>query len=705
MYIDDCQLKGVVNLVLRDKDGKVKQHKTIRNKVTDHGLAHLIGRMIDDRQDKKGAHEMPRMMSHMAVGIGGSARSNPNTYNLTSSVYPAADRTAAIPQKYDRMLQDERGSRVQLMKDTTLKTDYAPVEHIVLTRSTTIGSDGDLHAVVGGKSVITISTGSTFNSIDTIGLLQPNEIIAFTAFDDGATGTSLVAPSSYTNLTDGVNGYKIESIEIVAARGEAKITLTTQIDTNDLPPKFSSSPAHDDNVGDRTVFSRVEYVGRIRNKKEVYASGQIDSAYQSVFPLNSRPHLDLDSNFAGDAHPTFGNGVGNTFSEFGGTATISSTGSSIGGLGPFIESGGPVDDDDVKLLGVSRGQIGLFYERDLVTTDLSLLVPFDDGNGFVETLSQRLKKFAGGNGHGETQAGFSSLVGTTGKFPFKGEPEDKPATTSTKEFVQFGTAVDGIFQGSSVGSSISEDSGKRAEGYPTSENNYGAVGGLKVYSTVDPNKYVLPDGNGGTQDTNAIPNLLSYSTGPYTPNAQIGGKKSGTRIVYVATFKENNPRLETDRDPRLHNLTDTEAKDISGNNRSPIDGVYPICEAGIFNKHKPDVGIFDIGDRTDPDQRVAGTESQQADYINNSTTTNGVDGLAAGKIPLQEEERVANSENFLKNAVLTTGGEKVSANAHGFTQGPVTQTMLCRTTFSAINKAVTDTLQITWSIELQDASV
>ena len=52
MYKDDCRLKGVVNLVLRDKDGKVKQHKTIRNKVTDYGIAHMIGRMIDDNQDK-----------------------------------------------------------------------------------------------------------------------------------------------------------------------------------------------------------------------------------------------------------------------------------------------------------------------------------------------------------------------------------------------------------------------------------------------------------------------------------------------------------------------------------------------------------------------------------------------------------------------------------------------------------------------------
>ena len=80
MYQDDCRLKGVVNLVLRDKDGKVKQHKTIRNKVTRQGVAHIIGRMIDDNQDKHGNHQMPRMMSHMAIGIGAAARSGFNEY-------------------------------------------------------------------------------------------------------------------------------------------------------------------------------------------------------------------------------------------------------------------------------------------------------------------------------------------------------------------------------------------------------------------------------------------------------------------------------------------------------------------------------------------------------------------------------------------------------------------------------------------------
>ena len=68
MLKDDARIKGIVNLVLRDEHGRVKQHKTIRNKVTDYGLAHIVGRMIDPQQDIRGTHVIPAMMSHMSIG-------------------------------------------------------------------------------------------------------------------------------------------------------------------------------------------------------------------------------------------------------------------------------------------------------------------------------------------------------------------------------------------------------------------------------------------------------------------------------------------------------------------------------------------------------------------------------------------------------------------------------------------------------------
>lgn len=95
-------VKGTVNLVLRGPDGKVKQHKTIRNKLMRQGLAHIVGRMIDPMQNgqaklmsktgQQGAetyntavtspaddstdyqHDIPNMMRFMGIGTG--TRSN-----------------------------------------------------------------------------------------------------------------------------------------------------------------------------------------------------------------------------------------------------------------------------------------------------------------------------------------------------------------------------------------------------------------------------------------------------------------------------------------------------------------------------------------------------------------------------------------------------------------------------------------------------
>ena len=93
-------VKGTVNLVLRGPDGKVKQHKTIRNKLMRHGLAHIVGRMIDPMQNGQAKllvetgsagsetygsvnnasgsdyqHDVPPMMRFMGIGTG----TRPNT--------------------------------------------------------------------------------------------------------------------------------------------------------------------------------------------------------------------------------------------------------------------------------------------------------------------------------------------------------------------------------------------------------------------------------------------------------------------------------------------------------------------------------------------------------------------------------------------------------------------------------------------------
>jgi len=102
MLKEECKIKGIVTLILKDKDGKVKQHKTIRNAVTEYGLAHIIGRLIDTNQDFNESHTIPRMISHMAIGTG----------------------TAHAANTVDRMLEEEVGYRVQVMKDSSTVSDY-----------------------------------------------------------------------------------------------------------------------------------------------------------------------------------------------------------------------------------------------------------------------------------------------------------------------------------------------------------------------------------------------------------------------------------------------------------------------------------------------------------------------------------------------------------------------------------------------------
>ena len=211
-----------------------------------------------------------------------------------------------------------------------------------------------------------------------------------------------------------------------------------------------------------------------------------------------------------------------------------------------------------------------------------------------------IRGIIGGYYDKDTTAG--SISGMSGPIPpFFGDADDVPLTENHIDpFVQFGTSVDGVFQGTISGSSVILDSGTTPEGYPTTENDYGSV---------------------------AAPS----TTAPYT--AVAGTKKTGTRVVFVATFKEDNP-----------------ASWAGGSAEAPIR------EAGIFNSSDIDTGAT------------------------NSFTYSG--GATA--------------------QVNTSTGGIVNINSPGTTGVAITQTMLCRTTFSVVNKATDDTLQITWSVQLKD---
>jgi hypothetical protein len=655
MYIDDCRLKGVVNLVLRDKDGKVKQHKTIRNKVTKDGIAHIIGRMIDDGQDRAGKHKMPRMMSHMAIGIGAAARSNKDRYNHTDfdnlpkvlgindsggtqANLKVARKQAAIPKAYDRMLQDERGFRVQLMKDTTLSNDYAPLLNVHMEKD---GSTAMHSTDSAGNSQLIFTTGS--DGGNTRKRLRVGLQVT------GLTGsTSNTGPSGGSN-NNVKNAQTIKIAKIEFGTPNSTATTVTLDGTLSSPPGGSVTDVH------------------------------IDVEYVDAIPLTSYN--------INPSHPTH-TGVRSVFEPPSGapaaTGPFAAATTRLSALSGYTAAN--YHENGKGLLGITRGQIGAFYEREL---EYNIRLTHTDADGLPIDLNAN----PSGNTNVATtvdEAAFAILdTGNVARFPFVGAEEDKPSGTATvgasatagtntastrgTEFIQFGTAVDGIFQGALVGSSIVANSADgTAEGYPPEENNYGVAGGLNI------------SGTGVDAIASTFSAFLNYDFGggTYAPNAVAGAKKNGDRIVYVATFKENNPRPEQDYD---------RFSSTAGTLRAPLNRIYPITEAGIFNKHIPDIGVFDVGDRAYTSTDGDATTLAHIDQRANTATGTTIDyTLTSG------------TDHNPVEGVLTQDGKTITAAAFGFTKGPLTQTMLCRTTFDPVNKATADTLQITWSVQLQD---
>lgn len=469
MLKDDARIKGIVNLVLRDQHGRVKQHKTIRNAVTDYGIAHIIGRMIDTGQDRRGldiskTHIIPRMMSHMGIGVGDPAQTTANTSTVVSAT------------QTNRFLQGEVGDRVQVMKDTSRTQDYPAFGFIVQDFTDAGGTQVD--ACAPGDTFIKLPTSSTGSDTLRTGM----------KVDPGAA-----LPGTFSANTE------IGTIVNDATTG---VTTVNLVNTTTGNPEAT--------LGDITGSTTV-----------------VNFQYTDIIESSGHPF---------------------------------SSSYNVGGL--------TVSDYKDRI----RGKVGGYYD---------------------------------------TQTSVASAADNAVLAPFFGEFADRP----NSNFEQFGTDVDGVFQGTRVQSSIVEDSGTDTEGYRTDENDFNASA------------------------TPTYPLL-----GGQAPDAQRGKKKMGDRIVFIATFKENNPG-------------------VSGNTL--------VREAGIFNS--PDAhGSFD------------------------TTTTyaaTGLDGTDAGYT-------AANADG---PTVDVAGGGQVNLWKAGSPRaGIIDQTMLCRTTFDVVTKAPLDTLQITWSVQLSD---
>ena len=478
MLKDNASIRGIVNLVLRDQYGRVKQHKTIRNAVTEDGIAHIIGRMIDTNQDRKGssdgAHELPRMMSHMAIGTGVASPAN------------AAASSVISANTTNRFLQTEVGTRVQLMKDTSLASDYPSFTIALPGGSLTATGGATFNNAVVGNSFITMPTSST-----TSGTLRVGMSVTLANFIPANTTIGTI-----TNVASGT------------LAGTTKIDLLVAGN----PSVITGGP------------------GNIASGTEI---GAATVTFQ---------YTDILTSLGGgtNPHPFKATGIAaNTFTDY-----------------------------KTKI----RGKIGGYYDTTNTPADI---------------------------------AANSKLA------PFFGESTEKPSA----DFTQFGTDLDGVFQGTRVGGSIVADSGTSTEGYHPDEHDFGDSA------------------------------LTDVSAGGAV--GKKGSKKTGNRIIFIATFKEENP----------------------------TDATTLVREAGVFNcrtKHPSFGGAF-----TDRD----------------GSTVVAIDGSDAGYTAL----------NLEGQAIDAIGGGTVLSFSKGSPRsGAIEQTMLCRTTFDVVTKAQLDTLQITWSVQLSD---
>jgi hypothetical protein len=70
MLKDSLKLKGELNIVIKDKDGNVKDNRNEKNLIVSAGLAFICSRMTDAND---------AVMSHMAVGSGTNSPAAGNT--------------------------------------------------------------------------------------------------------------------------------------------------------------------------------------------------------------------------------------------------------------------------------------------------------------------------------------------------------------------------------------------------------------------------------------------------------------------------------------------------------------------------------------------------------------------------------------------------------------------------------------------------
>jgi hypothetical protein len=130
MMNDGLKLRGEVALVLRDKNGNVKEERKINNLIVDTGLNFICDRMKDDET----------AMTHMALGSGTTA--------------PAAGNTA---------LESQLGSREALDSSTVTNNQIVFISSFEAGDSTGAVSEAGIFNAASGGTMLCRVTFSVVN--------------------------------------------------------------------------------------------------------------------------------------------------------------------------------------------------------------------------------------------------------------------------------------------------------------------------------------------------------------------------------------------------------------------------------------------------------------------------------------------------------------------------------------------------------------
>jgi hypothetical protein len=212
MFQSESLVKGTVNIIVRDANNKVKQHKTIRNKVMNQGIAHIVGRMIDPGQNgaaygtengtfKKSSafatpgqtHDIPAMMRYMGIGTGDQANATGSVTIGDSTAIQTANQTPATAVK---------GTEYRLLNELTAGTGTQNYAQVISSGSTGHGSKNG-RVDMGNNTSATLIDATVASATQLADVTVQGTIVSRSDVTDlyqgGLNGSGILAPDLGTS--------------------------------------------------------------------------------------------------------------------------------------------------------------------------------------------------------------------------------------------------------------------------------------------------------------------------------------------------------------------------------------------------------------------------------------------------------------------------------------------------------------------------